>query len=97
VDEITEDPERGSRRLGRSPDHGDSAGRLEDRLDPVVSDQGDRAHALVEVEDLARPGALLGTQPRASFSYGMPSAAGGIDRPTTPARMMIVRTYGNAA
>jgi hypothetical protein len=26
------------------------------------------------------------------LSYGMPSAAGGIARPTTPARTMIVKT-----
>ena len=57
---------------------------------------------LLEIQDIARTG-LLGAprvlapsrvrvsgQPRASLSYGIPSAAGGIARPTTPASTMIV-------
>ena len=36
-------------------------------------------------------------QAAASRSYGWPSAAGGMLRPTTPARMTIVRRYGSAS
>ena len=51
------------------------------------------------VDDLAHAERrrLRGGQARPSFSYGTPSAAGGIERPTTPARMTIVTRYGSAA
>ncbi len=40
---------------------------------------------------------FLACQVAASRSYGWPSAAGGMLRPTTPARMMIVTRYGTAS
>ena len=72
--------------------------------DPRVVEDRDRPAALVEVDHRTRAlevgatlrlrpsgGLVVGGQPRASLSYGMPSAAGGTARPTTPARTMIVK------
>ena len=57
---------------------------------PGVVEDRDRPAALLEVEEGRRPVAFLPGQVAASRSYGWPSAAGGMLRPTTPARMMIV-------
>ena len=69
----------------------DRPGRVEHRHRPG---------ALLEVEHLARPAPLLGGHARGhpvlSRSYGLPTAAGGMLRPTTPASTMIVTRYGSA-
>ena len=57
---------------------------------PASSRTGTGPRALLEVEEGRRSIALLARQVAASRSYGCPSAAGGMLRPTTPARMMIV-------
>ena len=65
-------------------------GRPERALDPGIVQDGDRSAALDEIEVRGRAVAFLARQVAASRSYGWPSAAGGMLRPTTPARMMIV-------
>ena len=62
----------------------------QDALDAGVVEDGDRARALLQVEERRGAIPLLARQVAASRSYGCPSAAGGMLRPTTPARMMIV-------
>ena len=56
-------------------------------FDARVVEDRDRPAALLEVEEGGRPVALLARQVAASRSYGWPSAAGGMLRPTTPARI----------
>ena len=71
---------------------------------PVSSRSRDGPAALVQVEHGPRAlavraafglrpgvGSLVVGQPRASLSYGIPSAAGGMARPTTPASTMMVK------
>jgi hypothetical protein len=73
LNEVAEDTERGSRRLRRGADHGDPAGRLEDCLDPVVAEQGNRAAALLEIEVGNRPVAARATVGIAIFGQVAPS------------------------
>lgn len=81
-------------RARRGADDGDSARRAEERPYLGVGGERDRPAALLEVEDGARPieiTARLG-QVCTSLAYGLPTAAGAMLRPTTPARTMIVST-----
>jgi hypothetical protein len=96
--EEAEDAEGWTGRVGRRPDHGDPTGRPKGTLDPGVVEDGDRPAPLFEIEELGRlltlpaarlPGLVL-RQVAASRSYGCPSAAGGMLRPTTPARITMV-------
>ena len=64
---------------------------------PGVVEDRDRPAALLEVQEGSGPVALLARQVAASRSYGWPSAAGGMLRPTTPARTTIVTRYGRAS
>jgi hypothetical protein len=66
VHEVAEYAERRPARLGRRADDRDSAAGAQDRLDPVVADQRDRAPTFVEVQELARAKPLLGAQVAAS-------------------------------
>lgn len=81
-------------------DH-DPARGTEELGDLGVVEERDPEPALLEVEHVARPGSFIGghdgLQVVASRSYGSPSAAGGVLRPTTPARTMIVTMYGSAS
>ena len=104
VDEVAEYAERGAPGVRGRADDGDAPGRRQDSLDLGIVGGVDRAAAFVEVEvrdrallRLAPAGrvALLG-QDAPSLTYGRPTAAGAMLRPTTPARTMIVRTYGRA-
>ncbi len=92
INEIAEDIERRPGRIGRSADDRDPPRRPQDLLDPGIVEDRDPTASLLQVEERGRALALLRRQWRASLSYGMPSAAGGIARPTTPARTMIVKT-----
>ena len=74
---------------GRADD-GDPAGGPDDPIDALVVQDRDGSTPLLEIEERRRPVAFLPGQVAASRSYGWPSAAGGMLRPTTPARMMIV-------
>ena len=70
--------------------------------DPGVVEQPDRPATFLGVEDVAGAGERSGPIARhvyvaASRSYGWPSAAGGMLRPTTPARITIVTRYGKAS
>ena len=85
------------RRVGRRADDGDPPGRAQHPLDARVVEDVDRSATLLEVEERGGPVAFLPGQVAASRSYGWPSAAGGMLRPTTPARMMIVTRYGSAS
>ena len=88
-----ERPEDAVRRpvpVGRRADDRDPPGGAQDPLDAGVVEDGDRAAALLQVEEGGGAVALLARQVAASRSYGWPSAAGGMLRPTTPARTMIV-------
>ena len=92
--------------IGRRADDGQPAGVAEEILRARLVQDRDGPAALMEVQDGRRPVAF-GGPPRplvgavghvvASRSYGLPSAAGGMLRPMTPARMMIVTTYGSAS
>ena len=90
VDQRPEDAVRRPVRIGRGADDRDPPGGPQDAFDAGVVEDRDRAAALLEVEEGRRSIALLARQVAASRSYGWPSAAGGMLRPTTPARMMIV-------
>ena len=97
LDEVAEDAERRPRPVRRRPDDGDPAGRPQRPLDARVVEDRDRPAAFLEVEVGGGPVALLACQVAASRSYGWPSAAGGMLRPTTPARTTIVTRYGSAS
>src|SRR3954453_17383284 len=96
-DEGAEHAERRPARVSRGAHDGDPASRLQHTFDPRVVEDGDRPASLLQAQE--RGGALpfLAGQWAASRSYGWPSAAGGMLRPTTPARMMIVSRYGSAS
>ena len=87
LDEVAEDAERRPRAVRRRPDHGDPAGRPQGSLDARVVQDRDRPAPFLEVQECSGPIALLACQVAASRSYGCPSAAGGMLRPTTPARI----------
>ena len=74
----------------RRADDRDPPCRPEGSFDALVVQDRDRSSPLLEVEEGRGPVAFLPGQVAASRSYGWPSAAGGMLRPTTPARMMIV-------
>ena len=90
VDQRPEDAVRRPVRIGRGADDRDPPGGAQDAFDAGVVEDGDGARALLEVEEGRGSIALVARQVAASRSYGCPSAAGGMLRPTTPARMMIV-------
>src|SRR6185295_4114420 len=69
----------------------------QDSLDAGVVEGRDGATTLLQVEERRGSFPFLAGQWAASRSYGWPSAAGGMLRPTTPARMMIVTRYGTAS
>ena len=79
------------------PDDRDPACRPERQFDARIVEHRDRAAALDQVEIGGRAVALLARQVAASRSYGWPSAAGGMLRPTNPARTTIVTRYGSAS
>ena len=62
----------------------------QDVLDLGVVEDRDRTTTLGKIQERSCSIALVPTQVAASRSYGWPSAAGGMLRPTTPARMMMV-------
>ena len=95
--QVAEDPVRGAARVRRRPDDGDPSRRPERSLDARVVEHRDGTAALGQVEIGGRPVALLPCQVAASRSYGWPSAAGGMLRPTNPARTTIVTRYGSAS
>ena len=98
LDQVAEDAERRPPGIGRRTDDRDPAGRPQDLRDPGVVEERDRPAALLEVEEGALAAiALLARQVAASRSYGWPSAAGGMLRPTKPARTTIVTRYGRAS
>ena len=113
VEEVAEDAERGTGLIGGGAHDGDPPGGTEEVRDLLAVKDRDRASTLIEVEVRDRPGSLGralrrplgGVRPRIvlvaqvadSRSYGWPSAAGGVLRPTTPARTMIVTMYGKAS
>src|SRR6185437_13511984 len=96
---------RGAMRLGRGADDRDPAAGAEELGDLCVVEGVHVEPAVLEVDQLLEPPALLAVgasvpqlgQARASFANGRPSAAGATLRPTTPARMMIVSRYGSEA
>jgi len=99
VDEVAEHAERRPSFVrGRSDDR-DPSRVPEQLLDLVVVRQCDRSAVLLQVEEVDRPlprlaigRALVPVRQLApSFTYGRPTAAGGMLRPTTPARTMRVR------
>lgn len=81
---------RGPARVGRRTYDRDSARLTEQLEDLVIAEQGEGSGVLLGVENVGRAPAFLVAQAVDSFSYGRPTAAGGMLRPTTPARMMIV-------
>ncbi len=84
VEQESEDPERRSVRIVRGADDRDPARRRKHPRDPGVVEHGHRPAALLEVQEGGRAVALLACQVAASRSYGCPSAAGGMLRPTKP-------------
>lgn len=90
VDQIAEDRVRRPAPVPGRADDSDAPSRPEDAFDPTVVEDRDGSAPLLEVEEGCGPVAFLPRQVAASRSYGWPSAAGGMLRPTTPARMMIV-------
>ena len=103
ADEEPEHPERGPGLRRRRAHDRDPPRRAQDRRDLVVVGDRDRPALLLEVEEgdrplprlaIGRPPLVVG-QLEPSLTYGCPSAAGATLRPTTPARTMIVRTYGS--
>ena len=90
LEQVAEDAERRSPRVRRGADHGDAVRGAQDGLDPEVVEDRDRRATLLQVEDRGGAIALVAGQVAASRSYGWPSAAGGMLRPTTPARITMV-------
>ena len=88
--QMTHDPERGTARVRGRADHGDAARRPKRSLDARIVEDRDRTAALGEIEIGGRAVALLACQVAASRSYGWPSAAGGMLRPTNPASTTMV-------
>ncbi len=88
--EMAEDRERGPAGVRGCPDDRDPPGRPECPFDARVVEDRDGPAALDEIEVGGRTIALLARQVAASRSYGWPSAAGGMLRPTNPARTTIV-------
>ena len=97
ADQRPEHAVRRPRGVGRRADDGDPPGRAQHPLDAGVVEDLDRSATLLEVEERGGPITFLPGQVAASRSYGWPSAAGGMLRPTTPARMMMVTRYGSAS
>jgi hypothetical protein len=89
--EVAEDAEGRPTQVSGSTDDGDPSGGAQDPIDVGRVEDRDRTATLLQVEKRRGSCALLGRQWRASLSYGMPSAAGGMARPTTPASTMIVK------
>ena len=98
VKQRAEDAVRRAPRARRGADDRDPPGGVEDPGDPFVVGRRDRAATLVEVEERDRPFPPVRVvgQCAPSFTYGWPTAAGAMLRPTTPASTMIVRMYGSA-
>jgi len=98
VEQRAEDAVRRAPWTRRGADDRDPPGGVEDVGDPFVVGGRDRAATLLEIEERDRPFPpvrVLG-QCAPSFTYGWPTAAGAMLRPTTPASTMIVRMYGSA-
>ena len=98
VEQRAEDAVRRAPRARRGADDGDPPGGVEDVGDAFVVGRRDRAATLVEIEERDRPFPPVRVvgQCAPSFTYGWPTAAGAMLRPTTPASTMIVRMYGSA-
>jgi hypothetical protein len=105
ADQVAEHSERGPALRRGCADHRDATCGSKDVRDLLVVGQRYRASAFLSVEDVDRPTplfarntapfgliGLVGRQVAPSLTYALPSAFGGMLRPTTPARTMIVRT-----
>jgi hypothetical protein len=90
LDQVAEDAERWPARVRRRADDRDPPRRPKGTLDPRVIQDRDRPASLLEIEEGRGTLAFLPGQLAASRSYGWPSAAGGMLRPTNPARTTIV-------
>ena len=95
AEEIAEDAERWTSHVRGRADDCDPPGRSKHVGDGGVVEERDGSAPFLEVEVGDRAGPLccrvVLVQVVASRSYGWPSAAGGALRPTTPARITIVR------
>lgn len=89
-EEVANHVVRGPLRPRRRADDGNPRTGLEERPDRRVVEQLDGSAPLRQVEVRDRAAPVLGRQVVASRWYGWPSAAGGMLRPTTPARTTIV-------
>ena len=82
----------------RRTDHGDPPARPQQVRDPLIVEDVDIEAAFLKGDQLME----LGARPDIDYdvpsrSYGSPSAAGGVLRPTRPARITIVTRYGRAS
>jgi hypothetical protein len=68
MDQVAEDAERWPALVGRGTDDGDPPGRLERSFDPDLVEDGDRATALLEVQECGCALPLVRRQWRASLS-----------------------------
>lgn len=78
-------------------------GGPQDVRNSVIVEDRDRTTPFVEIQERLDPGAIGETlvavglaQLAPSLTYGLPTAAGGMLRPTTPARTISVSRYGSA-